>query len=343
MKKSLLTLAVAGAFAAPAFAATSNVEVYGLVTIAIQDTNVSGVGLEVVDNDSRIGFKGSEDLGGGLKAIWQIENGISNNAKKSGTANTGIGGQSLASRNTFVGLSGGFGTLLMGKHDTPYKMSTGPLDPFSDTIGDYNGTILDGVELVMKAHDHRSPAAVAYLSPSWSGLSFAAAVIATNAQANGNSNDSIDAVSVSGTYKNGPLYASLAYQSVEDADRFVSSTSTTLDGSDAWKAGIGYTIGAAKVGFVYENVDTDLTAGGSAERDSWLVNGVYNMGAIALKAQYGQVDAGTVDQDLWSIGADYTLSKRTVAYLAYGSGDDGSSASNGGDVSGWNLGMKHSF
>lgn len=342
MRTSILALAVAGAVATPALAATSNVDVYGLMTIALQDTDVSGVDLEVVDNDSRVGFKGTEDLGGGLKAIWQIENGISNNAKKSGAANTGIGGQSLASRNTFIGLSGGFGTALMGRHDTPYKMSTGRLDPFSDTIGDYNGTILDGVELVMKAHDHRSPAAIAYISPTWSGFSFAAAAIATNATANGNSNDTFDAISISATYNNGPLYAAVAFQNVEDADAFVYGTgavTTPFDESSAWKVGIGYTIGDARLGFVYENVDTDITAGGSSERDSWLINGIYNIGPIALKAQYGQVDAGAADQSLWAIGMDYNMSKRTTAYLVYGNGDN----ETGADVSGWNLGVKHSF
>lgn len=342
MKKTLIALALAVPLTAPVFAATSNVEVYGLMTIALQDTDVSGVDLEVVDNDSRIGFKGSEDLGGGLKVVWQIENGVSNNAKKSGASNTGVGGQVLGGRNTFIGLAGGFGTVLMGRHDTPYKMTTGRLDPFSDTIGDYNGTILNGVELVMKAHDHRSPSAVAYISPVWSGFSIAAAVIATNATANGNGNQNIDAVSLSGTYSNGPLYAALGYQSVEDADGFVygsAAATTPLGSSDAWKLGIGYTLGNAKLGMVYEDVETDVSAGGSSNRDSWLVSGIYNMTPFALKAMYGEVDNNGTDQQLWAIGADYSLSKRTTAYLAYGSGDKGT----GDDVSGWNLGVKHSF
>jgi predicted porin len=76
-----------------------------------------------------------------------------------------------------------------------------------------------------------------------------------------------------------------------------------------------------------------------------VINGVYNMGPIALKAQYGQVtaDAGPVDVDAdkWAIGADYSLSKRTTAYLVYVSDDidvAGVDATNG-----WGLGVKHSF
>ena len=109
MKKSLIALAVAGTIAAPAaFAATANVDIYGIMNIAIQDTDANNVDLDVVDNVSRIGFKGSEDLGGGLKAIWQIEQGLN----ASTADQTAFGGKGL--RNTFVGLSGGFGTALIG-------------------------------------------------------------------------------------------------------------------------------------------------------------------------------------------------------------------------------------
>ena len=79
MKKSLIALAVAGAFVAPAMAATSNVDVYGILNVAIQDTNQKNYDPQVTDNYSRIGFKGSEDLGGGLKAISQIESGLGAN------------------------------------------------------------------------------------------------------------------------------------------------------------------------------------------------------------------------------------------------------------------------
>jgi predicted porin len=79
------------------------------------------------------------------------------------------------------------------------------------------------------------------------------------------------------------------------------------------------------------------------------VSAAYNMGAITLKALYGQADvdnvaagvkvAGDTDQDLWAIGADYALSKRTTAYVIYGNGDNDS----GDDASGWTVGMRHSF
>jgi len=317
MKKSLIALAVAGAFAAPAFAASSNVDVYGIMNIAIQDTDAKGSDIQVTDNTSRIGLKGAEDLGGGMKAVWQIESAVTSG---NGSGTDGVGSGALADRNTFIGLAGNFGTFVMGRHDTPYKLGTVSLDIFGDTIADYNTGRLDGVQLISNTHDHRSPSAIAYISPTWSGFHFAIAGVATNTGIN--SNDSIDATSLTGVYANGPLFASLSYQNVE------------LLKSDAWKLGIGYTFGDTKVGFVYENIDQ--TAG----RDSMLINVAHGMGPITLKAQYGKVspDAGK-DQSQFALGADYALSKRTTAYFVYGNGDDNV----GGDVSGWNLGVKHSF
>lgn len=351
MKKSLIALAVAGAVSAPAFAATSNVDVYGVMNIAIEDTNGTLVSPGVVSNTSRIGFKGTEDLGGGLKAVWQIESGISGNGTVTGT------GAALANRNTFVGLAGGFGTVVMGRHDTPYKLGTGSLDPFADTIADYNLGRLNGVELLMNSHDARVGSALAYISPTWSGFHFAAAMVLENEAAAAGFEDSSDALSLTGVYSNGPLFASLSYQNVKDI------VAAGAD-SKATKLGLGYTFGDAKVGFIYEKVKADTT---TSDRKTWLLNGSYAMGPMVLKAQYGKVDnaffstTANVDQTMWSLGLDYNLSKRTTAYFVYGNGDSNQtvaaltlatpvtgataamSATSANDVSGWNIGIKHSF
>jgi predicted porin len=314
MKKSLIALAVAGAFAAPAFAATGNVDVYGKVRVAIEDTDISGQDMAVVDRVSRIGFKGSEDLGGGLKAIWQIESGLGGGA-------SGVGTGTLASRNTFVGLAGSFGTFLVGRHDTPYKLGTGSLDPFSDTLADYNNGCLSGC--IDATHDYRSPQAIAYISPTWSGFHFAVAGVATNTAANLNSGDTLDALSATAVYANGPLFGSLSYQNVEL-------------GTDAWKLGVGYTFGDFKVAALYESVDVDATAG---DKTTLGLNGTYNMGPIALKAAFYDQDNFGTDSTMWALGADYSLSKRTSTYVVFTNNDiDGAD-----DVSGWAVGLNHDF
>lgn len=363
MKKTLIALAVAGVVAAPAaFAATSNVDVYGLMHVAIEDTNVKDMDLAVVDRVSRFGFKGSEDLGGGLAAIWQIETGL-------GSAGTGgfVGGAAdFATRNTFVGLKGGFGTVLAGRHDTPYKMSTGSLDLFADTAADYN---YGGIGLTTAAknqlyvdlglsaadiaaanavfatgitygyvnaqHDLRSPAALAYVSPDFSGLSFAGAVVATNTAAGLNAGKTFDAKSVSANYKNGPLFVAAAWQKADIID------------STTWKLGAGYTFGNAKVGVIYE--DNELF--GELDAKTWLLNGAYNMGAITLKAQYAKSELGDdADGKMWALGADYALSKRTTAYVLYTADKAdridyvaGNYVDTNDNIKTWGVGMKHSF
>ncbi|OYY94838.1 MAG: hypothetical protein B7Y41_04580 [Hydrogenophilales bacterium 28-61-23] len=340
MKKSLIALAVAGVVSAPAFAATSNVDVYGVMNIAVEtnDTNATyGSEPAIVNNTSRIGFKGSEDLGGGMKAIWQIESGLGTDHKSVGVSST-AGQVDLATRNTFVGLAGGFGTVLMGRHDTPYKLGTGSLDLFADTIGDYNQAAVDAVDALDATHDARAASALAYISPTFSGFHFAAAMVLENGFTGGGLNkadENMDAVSLTGIYSNGPLFASLSYQNVEVLD------------SDAWKLGVGYTMGDAKVGFIYEAVGN---YGGAVnlDRNSWQVNGAYNMGPIVLKASYAAVDRDltattSADETKWVVGVDYNLSKRTTAYLVHVSADNDSIATTSDGATGLNIGIKHSF
>jgi predicted porin len=241
-----------------------------------------------------------------------------------------------------VGLAGGFGTFVMGRHDTPYKLGTVSLDIFGDTIGDYNGRLMN-VDPVNSAHDARLGNAIAYISPTWDGFHFAAAVVAGNdSGALDNSNKTFDAYSLTAVYANGPLFASLSYQNIADAAGAAGTQS-----SKAWKVGLGYTFGDAKVGFVYEDVDNDGGAAGlnnGIDRSSWVINGVYNMGPIALKAQYGKIKdwlAAGRDPNKWDLGVDYALSKRTKAYFVYSSVNDDIAATK--NLNGYNIGLQHNF
>ena len=119
---------------------------------------------------SRVGVRGSEDLGNGLKAVYQIELGVDiTNATRDTNIANGNRANGFAFRNTFVGLAGDWGTLLLGRHDTPLRLSTRNLDLFSDTLADYNSTV--GFQ------DLRTDSNVAYMSPNWSGFQFMAAVM----------------------------------------------------------------------------------------------------------------------------------------------------------------------
>jgi predicted porin len=177
---------------------------------------------------NRLGVKGSEDLGNGLKAIYQIELGLNFDTNNDVNQN----GDDITYRNTFVGLAGDWGTFLMGRHDSPMKISTGKLDLFADTMADFNGTI--GFE------DNRFDQVVAYISPNWSGLQFAGAIVpgggatatvnASTPTGNRNWNDDgiAEGYSLALIYSNGPFYASAAYESVSEEMQM--DTATSLNG-----------------------------------------------------------------------------------------------------------------
>src|SRR5690606_38043224 len=125
--------AVAGAMAAPlaAQAQGSNVQIYGLLQPSFDFVdNGDENGSFINSNNSRLGFKGSEDLGGGLKAIFQLESSLEFDERGEG--------RNWMNRDSWVGLAGAFGSLTVGNHQSAYVRSTRMLDPFADTIGDYN-------------------------------------------------------------------------------------------------------------------------------------------------------------------------------------------------------------
>ena len=341
MKKSLIALAVAGSFAAPAFAATSNVDIYGIIDGSVSLVEVEVDGVTLVDNvqtgnvgnidASRFGIKGSEDLGGGLKAIWQVE------SKLDMDNETSIGG-----RNTYVGLNGGFGTVLIGRYDTPEKMSTGKLDLFADSVGDYNlsGTILDTREKNM----------LAYMSPSFSGFSFAAAAIAGEDAGAAAKNDGIaDHYSLSATYENGPLYIGAGYTSMSEGYSLsaleiggatIDATATLPGDGTTWRIGAGYSFGNLKLAAVYQNIELDDPVNGDWDSDGYSLGAAYTMGAIVLKGQYMS------REDMlegFAVGVDYNLSKRTKAYVTYTDLSEENSVDGTADVSIASVGVRHSF
>jgi Gram-negative porin len=159
MKKNLVALVVSGAVCAPAIAQT-NVTIYGSFNVALErvraeDATASTAALNsmvgapgltpaefewrnrVTSTNSNIGFRGTEDLGNGLKAIFQCESFANIDNGSPGPAGT-----ILCNRNSNVGLSGGWGTVFYGIWDTPYKITTIKLDTF--TVYDGNHEVLMG-------------------------------------------------------------------------------------------------------------------------------------------------------------------------------------------------------
>jgi predicted porin len=327
MKKTLLALAVAGIVAAPA--AMAEVTVYGLAHISLDNVSTDADGgdqdLAVTSRASRVGVKAAEDLGGGLTAVaqmeWQIDMSDDNTS-------TGI-----SSRNQIVGLAGGFGTVALGRHDTPYKMSTGKLDLFSDTAADYNLLIGSPAGLENRGND-----VVAYLSPDFNGFSFQAAIVAADVvDDEGDDANVADATSIAVQYNAGPLFVALANESFEDE---VAAGAGSNKGQSGTRLGVGYDFGMAKVGFVYETA-SDV---GAADDDynAWLINAAFPVGGNnTIIAEYGvgtlEVDASGVDdteRTLYAVGVSHGFSKTSSAYVAYGNLDVDADGSASDDTAG---------
>lgn len=162
--------AVASAVAAPSsvLAANGNVQIYGTINTDYEGVQARGASAaaavprgqlgatptgvnvpgrdRVTSNSSNIGFRGEEDLGGGLKAIFQVESAIGFDNQATFGANTANGsavGGGFATRNTNVGLSSSkWGTLFLGQWDTPYKVLSGAVDPMYFTGIAYTGAII---------------------------------------------------------------------------------------------------------------------------------------------------------------------------------------------------------
>jgi predicted porin len=319
---------------------------------------------------NRFGLKGSEDLGNGLKAIYQIELGF--NFGDDNIPNGSNGGISI--RNSFVGLAGGFGTVLVGRHDTPLKISTGKLDLFSDTVADYNGTV--------GFTDLRVDNTVAYISPSFSGFSFMGAVVAAGGGTAGfgpniNSDSLAGAYSLAAIYNNGPFYASAAYESLSNQMFMTNEVSQAgaaacidpVDGLPTdrcdyvnddygqWRFGLGlldwngFTLTA-----IYENQDnlpasqrrtpiTFIDSNGivsttsSSNFDSqqlWQVQAGYAFGNNMFKAMYGAVDRG--DARIFGSARDETLALNNLGNIRGAISDDLA-----GDKSTWAVGFDHNF
>jgi predicted porin len=257
---------------------------------------------------NRIGIKGSEDLGGGLKAIYQVELGIEL-ADRDGRIVGGERGSAINMRNSFVGLAGNFGTFLVGRHDTPLKISTGKLDMFADTLADYNHTL--------GFHDVRADNAVAYISPSFSGFQFAGALIPAGGATPlgfgeaGESPDGLaDAWSVALIYSNGPFYAGAGYENL-GKDHWASTLDaeyTDVNGIERtsylgipgygsaddwtkWRIGLGlldwngFTLSG-----VWESHSSVIGAPKKSDMDIWQIQAGYSFGNNTIKGMYGQND-----------------------------------------------------
>jgi len=336
MKKSLLALAVLGAFAGIA-SAQSNVTIYGVVDLGLVNDNNGGSAGSVTKldsgllNGSRLGFKGSEDLGGGLSAIFQLENGFS--------ADTGVLGQggALFGRQAWVGIAGGFGSVKLGRQTTPVYANSDVFDPFGDALaGDsarlfnYSGSRTNNV-----------------ISYNYDASGIRAQVQYGFGEVAGNTSAS-RTIAAFGGYRNGPIDAVLTYTANNDATGNVTGKTTLLGGNYnfgvvkafaayAWNKDVVAPSGAVSLGADTRNALIGLTAPvGPA--------GTFMASYIRLSDK----SKSNADANQIAIGYTHDLSKRTALYTSFSrTGNDGAASYNAGAAGAtdklFNAGIRHKF
>jgi predicted porin len=299
MNKKLLTIAMAAAMVAP-LVATADTTVYGKINTAIMnvdDGTNDAWGVENGYAGSRLGFKGTEDLGNGMKAFFQYE------FKADGQSD---GGLSSGGRLANVGLTGGFGTVVLGQVWSPYYNTVDVTD-----IMDLSPT-----ENKYFMGPGRINNVAAYITPNFSGLTATAGVIMDIESME----DGADIYNISVDYANGPLTAGVSYLSYEATNE------------DQWGLGLKYKMDMFAVMAQYEDNN-------DADADSWALGGEAYFGNNTVKAVYGSKSVGSADLDAWSIGVKHNFSKRTFVYAGY----ESQSPDGGDDHDTFGLGLQHNF
>lgn len=321
MKKNILALAVATAMTAPIVMAeevkVDAPKVYGQVNVAI--SSVTDLGMKTYDRDSRLGVKGSQDLGNGLKGVYQMEFGT-----KVGDALGTISG-----RNAVVGLEGSFGTVLVGRHDTPFKMSQ-PKDLFGDaTNGDMAKDAMAGNLGRGSAGEDRVDNMLAYMSPEFGGVKLIVAGVsnlakddaATPLEDESKTDDSLtNAISTSITYgstKKG-IYAAVAYNT------FAAETNTNQKAYTEMRVSAQYAEAGLIANVVYQTFDDGASTDAATEGSNIQIGAAYKMGNLMPKLKYSMVDRASKlaeDGTTMAFGVDYSIGKKTTAYVEYVSAD----------------------
>jgi len=358
MKKSLIAIAVLGATSTAAFA-QSNVTIYGIADVGIvsERGGVAGNNTKMESgaaSASRIGFKGTEDLGGGLNAIFKLEAGVH---LDDGTLDNG--NNKLFNREAYVGLSSKeAGTLTLGRQYTPYYETLRDVaDPFALGMA---GTAKNLFPVA--GVDTRNDNAVVYKTPNLNGftgaVSYSLGETAGDASANRQIGGSVG-------YSNGPLNVSLAYNS---RNNDTATVKTNAMGHNTLIAA-NYDFKVAKVFGAYSQDkglnSAPLNGANNAYGYTFTPSQDSSDALIGVSAPVGDTpgtiiasfirkndkEVGNHDADQWAIGYSYALSKRTSTYVAYakinnknGAGYTvGNNTEAGSGDKAFNLGLKHTF
>jgi GBP family porin len=318
MKKSVLALAALGAFAGTA-AAQSSVTLYGRLDTTINYSEPgTGDGTWKMNGSapiggSRWGLRGTEDLGGGLKANFVLESGFNSDTGAPGNTSK------LFDRQAWVGLSSSFGDIRFGRQDTLTRtLNLG----FSDITAEGELTVVDNITATGAAvatrplfqnFGSRVDNAVKYVSPNFSGFQFQALVALGEGPTNARQQGAMV------TYAGGPIKAGLSYEMYGDGPGSSSY-------NEVFTVGGSYNFGVATLLLSYQDTSDfgsqtggeTILGGDNVDHDAINVGVLVPMGAFEFRAQYTRSELDTAiaepKQSKYGASLRYSLSKRTQLY-----------------------------
>ena len=390
MQKKIIALALAAA-AGSAFAQT-NVTVYGVADLGQAWVKSSGAANNGVNqptvgrldsNSSYIGFKGTEDLGNGLKALFQFETSF---AADKGYLSSGA----TTGRDSFVGLTGGFGTVVGGNLTAPFrafgaKVELLPAAAGFGTTAAVTGQVATRLGTVETGADNRSQNAIAYVSPSFSGFSGTVAYVNGETRTNSVGNTAgynSKQFQIAGQYDNGPLFVGAGYhKSYDAAFGLTGAPATTLaavNNQDArvYRIAAVYTLPTAtKLTALYDNTKVEGIPGvggtGSIKRSAWSIGAAQSFGKNTVGLEYarsGDIKTTGLNHNDGDTGVkiltavySYELSKRTSVHARYSRltndqgvssnyywgnnpvSNNGATSGAGADYTGYMVGLRHAF
>lgn len=353
MKKKLIAIAVAAALA-PA-AAMADATIYGRVHTSVD--SISGVAantnnLYVNSNSSRFGVKGSEDLGGGLKAVFQLESGVTSvGGSGTGDGNPGPTNSTLFSgmRDTYIGLAGNFGTFLTGRlpAENQYVYDS---NLFADQIGDAATFTSGGIAGIGRANS-----ALYYQTTDMSGFKGALTYLpASSVNSSAGITTGGNSYGLKLDYANAGITANFAYFNVKTGAAAGDFKPISLAGS--------YDFGNGMVTAQYVRNQNDF-GGVSTTRNIFNIGGKFNVSkAGAVKAQISKAGATSGASNgaaMFAVGYDHNLSKSIGLYVAfanvrndaaagyrvdnYGHGANSTVPAAGEDPKGFSVGLTYNF
>lgn len=331
MKQSLFALAIAALCSANALA-QSSVAVYGVVDAGLvherggPDGSVTNLSSGIASG-SRLGFKGREDLGGGLAAVFLLENGFN--------ADTGAAGQGglLFGRQAYVGLSGRFGAVTLGRQYSPYYKTL-------RDIGDPFGAVsLAGRAGNLMATNTRTDNMVEYVSPLFGGVRADLAYGAGEAPGDSTRNRSLGG---SLGFARGPVTVQAAFHRIDNATATDSTRNALLSANYKFAVLTAYLSYAVNKGTGPAD-SRDAVAGVSVPLGSSKL--------LLSHVRHDDRDAPNRNATQWGVGYLVELSKRTDVYAAYATIKNrngatfrvGNATDRGTGDKAFNLGVRHNF